>query len=249
MKNIVKYILQKILGLNNYLYLFARFMIYKLPWDKKEKDFLRFLGLIQDKGHILDIGANIGVMTYHFSKKFPDSFIHSFEPVPENLKILNRMINRYKLSNVSIYPYALGDKNSMVNIIMPKNQNVYFHGLSHIDENNKNEKGKKYHVEMRRLDDIKALKNKKIVALKIDVEDYEYHVLKGAEQMINENRPVIYCELWDSENREKCLSLINELNYGVFIHQNAKLDRYSGQKELHNFFFIPTERCNNLNLY
>lgn len=224
-------------------------MIYKLPFDKKEKDFLKFLGLIQDQGHILDIGANIGIMTYHFSKNFSNSYIHSFEPVPENLKILNRIVLRYKLNNVSIYPYALGDKNSLVNIIMPQKGNVYFHGLSHIDDSNKNEKGKKYHIEMRRLDDIKGLKNKKIVALKIDVENYEYHVLKGAEQMIIENRPVIYCELWESENREKCFSLLSQLNYKTFIHQNKTLDRFNGEEGWQDFFFIPEERCNKFNLY
>lgn len=224
-------------------------MIYKLPFDKKEKDFLKFLDLIQDQGHIIDIGANIGVMTCHFAKKLPNSFIHSFEPVPENLKILNRIIRRYKLNNVSIYPYALGDKNSVVKIIMPQKRNVYFHGLSHIDDSNKKEKGKRYHVEMKRLDDIKTLENKKIVAIKIDVENYEYHVLKGAEQMILKYRPVIYCELWDSENRKKCFSLLRQLNYKTFIHRNKTLDRFNGEQGWQNFFFIPEERCNKLNLY
>ena len=60
MKTFVKYILQKILGLKTYLYVFARFIIVKLKWDKKEKDFFHFLKLLPDNGIVLDLGANIG---------------------------------------------------------------------------------------------------------------------------------------------------------------------------------------------
>ena len=72
MKTFIKYILQKMLGLKTYLYVFARIVIFKLKWDKKEKDFFHFLKLFPDEGLSLDLGANIGVTSYHLSKRFPN---------------------------------------------------------------------------------------------------------------------------------------------------------------------------------
>ena len=69
MKTFIKYILQKILGLKTYLYVFAIFVIVKIRWDKKEKDFFHFMKLIKDEGVILDLGANIGVTSYYLAKK------------------------------------------------------------------------------------------------------------------------------------------------------------------------------------
>lgn len=246
LKNFIKYILQKFLGLHNYLFLFARYVILKLPYDKNEKDFLRFLNLIDESGHVLDIGSNIGVMTYYFSKKLSESTVHTFEPIPDNLKVLRRIVGKFNLSNVKIYPYALGDKNDIVKMVMPQFNKVYFHGLSHVEEVNTKNIGNLYDVEMKRLDDIEELENVKINAVKIDVEEYEYNVLKGAEELIQKNRPLIYCELWESENRKKSLKLISKLNYKVFINQENILKEYVEQKGYQNFFFIPAERCDSL---
>ena len=102
MKTFIKYVLQKLLGLQTYLYVFARFVIIKIRWDKKEKDFFHFMKLISDEGIILDLGANIGVTSYHqwfrrkhwsyklssfqkFSKKL-DFFIWALNPKYEHFK-------------------------------------------------------------------------------------------------------------------------------------------------------------------
>jgi len=64
--------------------------------------------------------------------------------------------------------------------------------------------------------------------------------LKGAENLIAENKPVIYCELWDNDNRKKCISLLNNLNYSAFVLQAKKLVPFEkATVEKHNFFFLP----------
>ena len=95
MKNGIKLILQKLLGYQNYLYVFAKFKIKTLKQDKKEGDFFHFMDSISKNGAILDIGANIGIMTYHLSKRFADRKIYSIEPMPDNLKVLNKIINTF----------------------------------------------------------------------------------------------------------------------------------------------------------
>jgi len=247
-KNGIKFILQKLFGLKTYLFLFSLFMIKKLPWDKREGAFLKFVGLIRNEGHIIDIGANIGVMTYHFAKKLPESTIHSFEPIPINFSILNKIKDKFNLSNVILYQKALGEKNEQVKMILPKINRVRFHGLSHIVSDLK-ENGEIFTVDMCKLDDIKEFSNIDINAIKIDVENFEYPVLLGAEKIIQKNRPVIYCELWEGENRKNSFEFFSKLNYSVFTYERDVLFPYTEKSNSQNFFFIPAEHCEKQKLF
>jgi len=244
MKTFVKYVLQKILGLKTYLYVFAVFVIVKIRWDKKEKDFFYFMQLFADGGTILDLGANIGVTTYHLSKKFPASNIISIEPLTLNMDTLKRVKKRFGLTNVTEYQVAAGDTPGQLEMVMPVIDNVPMHGLSHVvnDEVSDLNTGLKYTVPVVVLDQFEPLKNpsKPVSAIKMDVENFEYHVLKGAEKLIVKHQPVIYCELWDNDNRKKCISFLNNLNYSAFILDKKELVPFEKANfEKHNFFFLP----------
>jgi len=244
MKTFFKYILQKILGLETYLYVFALFIIVKLRWDKNEKDFFHFLELIPDGGVILDLGANIGVTSYHLSRNLPESTILSFEPLTLNMDTLKRIKNRFKLKNLFEYQVAVGEKPGTLEMVMPVINNVPMHGLSHVihEENKENNDGLKYNVPVVCLDEFDDLKKigKPLTAMKIDVENFEYFVLKGAKKLIAENQPIIYCELWENDNRKKCIDLLNNLGYSTFVLQKKELVPIENASvEKHNFFFLP----------
>ena len=244
MKTFVKYILQKLLGLKTYLYLFALFVIVKLRWDKKEKDFFYFLGLIPDGGIALDIGANIGVTSYHLAKKLPESKVLSFEPLSLNMDTLKRIKKRFQLKNITEYQFAVGDQNGTLEMVMPVVNKVPMHGLSHVMHKDivENNTGLRFKVQIIMLDNFKELveDNRKITALKIDVENYEFFVLKGGEKLIKKHRPIIYCELWDNENKKKSISFLNNLAYSTFILYKKELIPYDKIKNhKHNFFFLP----------
>jgi FkbM family methyltransferase len=244
MKTFFKYILQKTLGLKTYLYVFALFVIIKIRWDKKEKDFFHFLELIPDDGIVLDLGANIGVTSYHLAKKLPKSTVFSFEPLTLNMDILKRIKKRFNLKNVNEFQVAVGDKPGTLEMVMPVINNVPMHGLSHVihADNTEFNSGLKYKVPVICLDKFKPLMEakKRITALKIDVENFEFFVLKGAENLIINNHPVIYCELWENSNRKKCIDFLNNLNYSAFIlHKKELLPIDKTTINKHNFFFLP----------
>lgn len=244
MKTFLKYILQKILGLKTYLYVFAQFVIVKIRWDKKEKDFFHFISLIPDGGIILDLGANIGATSYLLAKKLPQSTIFSFEPLTLNIDTLKRIKKRFGLNNINEFQLAVGDNNGTLEMVMPVINNVPMHGLSHVvqKESKTNVDGNKYIVPVVKLDEFAPVKERpqKVSAIKIDIENFEYFALKGARELISKNKPVIYCELWENENREKCISLLNKLHYEAFILHKKELVPFSTRRiEKHNFFFIP----------
>jgi FkbM family methyltransferase len=192
MKTFVKYILQKILGFRTYLYVFALFVIVKLRWDKREKDFFHFLKMLPDKGIVLDLGANIGVTSYYLAKKLPQSTIFSFEPLEINMEILKRIKKRFRLKNMREFMVALGNENTTLEMVMPVINKVPMHGLSHVVHKDitENNTGLKFKVLMVRLEDFQELKNTniRITGIKMDVENYEYHVLKGAEKLIEKKQ-------------------------------------------------------------
>jgi FkbM family methyltransferase len=244
MKTFVKYVLQKLLGLKTYLYVFALFVIIKIRWDKKENDLFHFMKLFNDGGIILDLGANIGVTSYHLAKRFPNSTVFSFEPLTLNMDTLRRVKNRFGLKNVREFQMAVGDVPGELEMVMPVIGHVPMHGLSHVlnEENTENNTGFKYKVPVVRLDDFEPLKNtsEAVKAIKMDVENFEYHVLKGAEKLINKHHPIIYCELWDNDNRKKCYDFLNNLKYSAFILQKNELVPVKNLNTTkHNFFFLP----------
>lgn len=243
MKTFIKYILQQLLGLKTYLYVFALFIIVKIRWDKKEKDFFYFLKLIPDGGIILDLGANIGVTSYHLSKKLPGSTIFSFEPLALNMDTLKRIKNKFHLENVNEIQIAVGDYNGILEMVMPVINKVPMHGLSHIvhEDTIKNNDDLKYEVPVICLDDFDQLNEteQRVTALKIDVENHEFSVLKGSKQLLQKHNPIIYCELWNNENRKECILFLNNLGYSAFILHNNKLIPFDKTTiEKHNFFFI-----------
>lgn len=244
MKALLKRILQKLLGMDNYLILFSNFIIYTLPLNRKERDFLHFVKLIKSDGLILDIGANIGIMTYYLSRKKHDSKIIAFEPVPMNIAALQKIIQSKRLKNVLVKSFALGNKNTEAKIVMPEIDKVKMQGLSHIVHESISDfnEGKTYNTQIVRLDDMSEITDNELplVAIKMDVENFEYFVLEGGINTISKYRPLIYTELWDNENRSNCFKLLTKLNYKTQIIEKGQLIDFDPLKHSsQNFFFIP----------
>jgi FkbM family methyltransferase len=243
-KDIIKLSLQKIIGFQNYLFAFFLFKIYTLKYDKSENDFLHFMGLIKKDGIILDIGANIGLMTVSLGKKFKNSQVFSFEPIPYNSSALKRNISFFNLKNVKVFDFALGNKNGEMEMVMPEVDSVKMQGLCHVIDESipKKSKGEKFTIDIKRLDDLKGLKNLNlpIVGIKIDVEHFEWAVLEGAKEILKKYKPVIYCELCSEENRKRSFDILNNLNYTAKIAKgNFLIDFERSQNNCVNFIFIP----------
>src|SRR4051812_6552045 len=241
-KSSLKLFLQKILGFNNYLFLFSILTINRLRWNKHEKEFLFFNDMLPDDVIVMDIGANIGIMTVPLAKKLKRGKVYAFEPMPNNVKALKRIINYFRLGNVRIFHTALGENPGELSMVMPVLNNVKMQGLSHVLEEDSTDpinKGDVVSVPVKKLDDIEELKSAdKIGAIKIDVENYEYYVLKGGQELLKKHKPIIYCELWDNEKRYMTLDFLKGLGYKVKIYDDGKLVDYTDQKVI-NFFHMP----------
>ncbi len=241
MKSRIQHLLQSVLGLQTYLNLFSWYKIKTLKSDVGENDFFHFLKLIPTDVDVLDIGANIGIMSYYLSKNATQAHVFSFEPIPNNIETLKWIKKRFKLSNMDILETALGNENGSINMVLPVVDNVKKQGLSHVltEEIKDFNEGIPFTAKSARLDDVEDIKNRKIGAIKIDVENFEYQVFLGSKELLERDRPVIYCELWDNKNRYNCFDFLTSLGYQIKVVSNNELVEFDEKNHTtQNFFFI-----------
>ena len=242
MEDVLKLWLQKLLGYDNYLFVFAKFCLARIGVGNYESSFVQLLKMIPKDGAILDVGANIGVMSASFAKRFPESKIYVFEPIPSNIKAFKRVMKSIAVTNVTLFEAAVGNTNDKIKMVLPVIKNSKQQGLSHVwqegnleDWNN----GVLYDVPIIKLDDLVVLQSEqKITAIKIDVENYEFEVLKGAAALIKKHRPIVYAELWKNDVRTECIDFFAAMNYDVKVFEKNEIKTYTNQDDI-NFFFLP----------
>ncbi|MBI3259966.1 MAG: FkbM family methyltransferase [Ignavibacteriae bacterium] len=157
-----------------------------LEYDRLTKKIMR--KVITPTSNCIDVGCHKGEMLNHILKSAPNGKHFAFEPIPSLFKQL-----QYKYSkSAAILPYALSDKKGTTTFNYVKNAPAYsgINKRTYVVENPDIEE---ITVEMMRLDDC-IPQDIPIHFIKIDVEGGEFGVLKGAERIINESKPIILFE-------------------------------------------------------
>ena len=142
--------------------------------------------------NFFDVGANIGHHTLFMSSHADRVF--SFEPFSIVRNEMERKLAYAGVSNVTIFPVALGDKNENASFSPPTgaNQGTGTLGSALPD----NASADTISVQVVRGDDFFAANRlPPISLLKLDVEGYEVQALEGLRQVIWRDRPPIFVEL------------------------------------------------------
>lgn len=135
---------------------------------------------------VVDVGANVGQFAVASSKLFSEALVHSFEPVPECAEELRKNVAR--LQNVEVYPAALGEKEGVLSFHV----NAHTHSSSplslteaHRTAFPKAQENREIEVEVSTLDRVfEGMDLKPPVLIKLDVQGYEAHVLRGGEKTL-----------------------------------------------------------------
>ncbi|MEM3437196.1 MAG: FkbM family methyltransferase [Nitrososphaerales archaeon] len=76
-----------------------------------------------DRGfYVGDVGAYTGWYTTIASKLSGSGLVHSFEPEPNNFKVLKKTVQFSKLKNVLLLRLALSDKDGIEHLSISRNQ-------------------------------------------------------------------------------------------------------------------------------
>jgi FkbM family methyltransferase len=234
--------LQSRLGLPRYLDLFARYKELTLRWSGEGADFLAFVDRLPEDAVALDVGANVGFTTVPLARRVRRGVVHAFEPSPVAYRALERTVVRHALGNVVTHPVAVGCRDGMVEMVTPLDGSARLPALTHVVTPG-DVPGDRFVAECRALDGMAELASGPPVrGIKIDVEDHEHEVLAGARRLIAAHRPVLFCELWETENRRLCLALARELGYAVRVRQRGALVPFDPvQHRRLDFYFLPEE--------
>jgi FkbM family methyltransferase len=247
MKSFIQYSFQKILGFNNYLFLFSLYTSYKIRFFHNDKEFRYFIKLInQFEGNaIVDVGANIGTTVAVLAKNYPNYQIIAYEPMTFNFKTLSAVVKFHAFENVLLFSNAIGETNKEIEMTTPIYQGVIKHGLSHVKDSHSDYNVKLMHqkCQMKSLDYslMEVKPNLRISAIKIDVENYEYMVLTGAQETIRQHQPLVFAELWDDDKKTACIEKMQSLGYNAKVLVNNQLVNYENQICL-NYYFIPNDK-------
>lgn len=152
---------------------------------------------IKSNSIVIDVGANIGAYTIPLAVLNPTIDIHSFEPNPYVADRLRRNISVNQITNVTVHQEGLSNNQGVTqfHVIRPSENMTYNLGLSSIAESAvQDQDTDKIEIAINTIDNIFSDSDKHVSLLKVDVQGFEFEVLKGAEITINKYRPVIIIE-------------------------------------------------------
>ncbi len=184
-------------------YIQKQIVIHKDFYERKLLDLL--INKYEVSGTVLDIGANIGNHSLYFANSNNVTKVYAFEPVKDTFKTLERNITLNNMQKkISAYNIALGAQNTRANICHFNEMNI---GASRVKEDYSGE------IEVCSLDSLNKVGFIDSIALiKIDVEGFEFDVLKGGEQLIKAHKPIIFVESF-GEAFSNVKKLLKEFGY------------------------------------
>jgi len=169
---------------------------------------------------VLDVGSNIGEILLNFARiAGPRGQAIGFEANPETCRRCRSNIALNRFENVAVHAIGVGseegelhfghrsDGNSGADSIMPAGDRTIKVPVTTID----------------RFAGVHGLL--RVDLIKIDVEGYEMHILRGAEATLREHRPKLFIELCDNNLRgqgSSAAELVQFLEQHDYSVRNAK---------------------------
>jgi FkbM family methyltransferase len=178
----------------------------------------------------IDIGANFGYFTCLAASKIGPTGsgkVYSFEPNPKLFKLLekNSIIN-WSMAPITLNQFALGSDDGDGILFIPNN------GAANATLTNlKESEVTKAEIKIKKLDSILAC-DENIDIIKIDVEGYEYDVLRGATRIIKENPNIKIVIEWSIPQMNDAKININE--FINFIHEQGLKIFHLPEKSINN---------------
>ncbi|MDB2585988.1 FkbM family methyltransferase [Luminiphilus sp.] len=203
--------------------------------------------LLRSRRRFVDVGANIGIYSYFFSRCFDR--VVSFEPIPNVAYRLGSL----KISTVETFQIGLSNTEGNFDLYIPKFEHAINTQLASLEDRGGEIETIK--VDVRTLD---SFNYQDVDLLKIDVEGHESAVIQGAERTIQECRPALLVEIEQRHIQNDIANVFSQvmmLDYAGFfllegrlrpisefryeLHQQPFLSDVMSKAYVNNFIFVP----------
>ena len=172
--------------------------------------------LVRPGDCVLDIGANIGVMSLLLAKCVgPTGSVHAFEPNPLIRRLLAQSVARNSLRNIEIHDFALGNEEGQtLTLAVPAGNS----GAATLKKGRSHQSWQTVPVQIRTLSNFARDSGLGPVRLvKIDVEGFESEVLAGGASWLTSCPPdfIVYETNEAAQDRLVC-NMLTEFDYALF---------------------------------
>jgi FkbM family methyltransferase len=149
------------------------------------------------EGDLIDIGANLGIVSMILSKRFPRRHVHAFEPNPSTFQALQNNVASNLLTNLHTKQCAVAEHNGEVSFRADPIHRGTTSIATSVDQYT-------ISVPCITLDTyVESQAIKSIALLKVDVEGYETLVFQGAKHLLSQQMAqVIYYEVCPALTRK-----------------------------------------------
>ena len=179
----------------------------------------------------IDIGANIGMISLHAAYLVTeDGKVDCFEPNPECVEAIKDNLARNDIKHVNVYPLGLSDNNGSLRLSLTSTHT----GTATLAEIN--DSIKSFEVQVVVGDDVILSDPRRVKLIKMDVEGFELHVLKGLTRSLEAFQPLLITEFVESHFQRAGTSsaeiegFLNGLGYKPYgITKRRKWMRYGLQ--------------------
>ncbi len=185
--------------------------------------------LVKPGDHVIEVGANIGAHTVGLAKAVgPQGQVHAFEPQRGCFALLQAQIALNQLGNIHAYNAGVG--RAAGRLFVPAvnyTETGNFGGVSLLSSRAQGAE----EIEIVPLD--QRFADQPCALLKIDVEGMEEDVIRGAANLIRNQRPLLYVENDRPEKSKALVAAILERGYRLWWHIPTLFnpDNYFGVKE------------------
>lgn len=177
---------------------------------------------LQRSKHFLDIGSNIGFYSVLARKVNPEILVDAFEPIPSihQKNIQFHSINGLDTSH--LWKIALGSRDGQAEMYLPVDDGAIEEAsaatLRKDSWQSRKLSSQRIEVKVEKLDTFLGQHGAyPPIVMKIDVEDYEAEVLRGAEETIVSFKPIMICEILPrAHGNVETFDLLERYGYDVW---------------------------------
>lgn len=173
---------------------YVSFGVLNGSWENAEVDFM--LSCLRPGDAVIDAGANIGVFTLQAARAVGETGrVYAFEPMRSTFGMLERSVRANGLQErCRLYNEGLGAAPSSGSF--HRSSHATNPGSSYISADASGDE----QIRIRPIDAVEA--ERPVRFLKIDVEGFEPHVIRGATNMLRRYAPIIFTEFFPRSLRE-----------------------------------------------
>jgi FkbM family methyltransferase len=169
---------------------------------------------------VVDAGANIGMITTLAARLVGSTGrVVACEPNPDCCRRIEEVVRTNRLAGVEVHQCALGDERGETELSVPE---IHSGGgfLIPVEESANND-GHRVQVRVATGDEVLGEELPKVDAVKIDVEGYETHVVRGLHGTLSAWKPLVIAEIMEGHLRragssgEELFGLMNTHGYSA----------------------------------